>query len=83
MDGRSCRHSIDNRHESAGYGMSVVPRHGDKEAGGRPTQHGVGVLLLQIRLYEMPCAASASVRDLTPPRGGYQLRLVGGVYRKK
>ena len=28
--------------------MSVVPRHGDKEAGGRPTQHGVGVLLLQI-----------------------------------
>jgi len=38
------------RHESASYGMSVVPRHGDKEAGGRPTQHGVGVLLLlQIR----------------------------------
>jgi len=34
---------------TAGYGMSVVPRHGDKEAGGRPTQHGVGVLLLQIR----------------------------------
>jgi len=30
----------------------------------------------------MPGAASASVRDLTPPRGGYQLRLVGGVQKK-
>ena len=30
----------------------------------------------------MPCAASASVRDLTPPRGGYQLKLVGGVQKK-
>ena len=36
------------RHESAGYGMSVVPRHSDQEPGGRQTQHGVGLLLLQI-----------------------------------
>ena len=31
---------------------------------------------------EMLGAASAFVRDLTPT-GGYQLKLVGGVYRKK
>ena len=30
----------------------------------------------------MPCAALASVRDLTPPTGGYQLKLVGCVQKK-
>ena len=30
----------------------------------------------------MPGAASPSVRDLTPQRGGYQLKLVGGVQKK-
>ena len=33
-------------------------------------------------IHEMPGAASASVRDLTPRGGGYQLRLVGGVQKK-
>jgi len=35
-------------HESAGCGMRVVPRHSDRSTGGLPTQHGFGVLLLQI-----------------------------------
>jgi len=36
------------RHESAGCGMRVVPRHSDRSTGGRPVQHGMGVLLRQI-----------------------------------
>ena len=70
--------------------------HSDQEAGGRPTQHAVGVLLLleishrchhskQYRpIHEMPGAASASVRDFTPTHGaGVTNSNWSGVHRKK
>ena len=78
------------RHESAGYGMSVVPRHGDKEAGQLNTVWvccccrfaGVAPANSIRPIHEMPGAASASVRDLTPPRGVTNSDWSGGVQKK-